>query len=275
MTAPAFGSTTQFPSTSDPAPDCAVLLLPALATPAYAYKHVVKTLNHANIHVAVMHYGPHGVVTDAQDASRPSTGFNHLAQNAIPRAMHELTLCCAGKPIWVLGHSLGAQIAVLAVKLGIIDPAGLYFVAGGTPYYRCFPGLSKITVLAGTALTCAVSAALGHWPGQALRIGANESADLVRDWAMLAWTGSYDRLPGHRTKLPDPSALSTYDKPLVATVFADDDFAPRPAVEALCHHLPQARLSVLELDTGGHMGWLKDPGAALADITQRHRAPRT
>jgi predicted alpha/beta hydrolase len=265
---PAFGTTTQFPASAGTAPDAAVLLLPALATPLYAYRRVVNVLTDAGIDVAFMHYGIQPAV-EAHRADRSLRGFGYLADVAIPRALRELSGADAQRPVWIVGHSLGAQVGVLAVKNGSADPDGLYFVAGGTPHHRAFPILFKPTVFAGTALPCAVSLAVGHWPGRALGIGADESADLVRDWATLAWTGSFDRL---RKTLPPAKSLQPsigYEKPIIAGVFADDNLAPRRAVEALCQYLPGTRPSIFELDQGGHMGWLRHPDPALTRLTQR------
>lgn len=272
MRTPPFGTITHFPASTRTPSKAAVLVMPAIFTPTRAYRSVVEVLNNAGIHAAVMHYGTQPP-THADQRDRRSTGFNYLADIALPRAIRELGAANIN-PVWVLGHSLGAQIAVHAIKRHTIAPDGLYFVAAGTPYYRCFTGFSKLVALTGTGMPYVVSLLVGHWPGRALGIGTDESSILVKDWATLAWTGNYDRLTGDGHTVSSPKNSDTYDKPLIASIFSDDSFAPRPAAEALCQHLPGARRSIVDLGNGGHMGWLKQPDTALSELVQQIGSPQ-
>ncbi|GAA1482910.1 hypothetical protein GCM10009624_33500 [Gordonia sinesedis] len=103
--------------------------------------------------------------------------------------------------VLVLGHSLGAQLAVLAAA----DPAtpsaqrpdAIVAVGASVPYHRHYPA-NGLDVAGLAAQVMATTEAEGYWPAPGF--GAPAPYTLMRDWASMVRTGS---LPGEaRLDLP-------------------------------------------------------------------------
>jgi predicted alpha/beta hydrolase len=98
-------------------------------------------------------------------------------------------------PLFLVGHSLGGQLATLACAevASLLD--GLVLIAAGTAHWRAWPrayrSLAAITVhaIAGTAML------LPWYPGEFLAFGGNQARRLMRNWSFNARTGRY-RLEG-------------------------------------------------------------------------------
>ena len=162
--------------------------------------------------------------------------------------------------IVVVGHSIGGQILGLAGNAGRIRRAVLVAAQAGT--WRHWPGWRRLGLAALWFFAIPILTwTAGKLPMRWFGLGENVPPRVARDWA--AWGRSRDYLFDARHGL-DLSGYTRLAIPLRAHSFADDPYAPLPAVEALLRHHPTARIEHQHHQTGaphgrrvGHFGFFR------------------
>ena len=170
--------------------------------------------------------------------------------------------------VYVGGHSLGAQLAALALAR---DPtlAGLVIVASGSPYWRSFPLWQQPILLGVFAWFRFLGAVCGYFPGRRTGFAGNEAKSVIVDWSRSGLRGAY------RHAWPDgdlDAAMAALTQPVLAIHLRDDRYAPPSSFAALLARLPgthQQRFDLVPRDfasgLASHFSWLKD----TAPIAQR------
>lgn len=240
----------------DAAGDGPVLVTwPALGVPAARYRRFAEAMRASGFTVVTGDYRGQG---DSRLAiTRASRfGYPHLAGEDMRGVVEEVRRRARGRPVFLVCHSLGGQLAAAleAGHPGSFD--GLVLAAAGTPHWRTYPGWTRLipilapNVLAGVARVRGVLHPGRHGLGR-------QSATLVADWARMARTGSW-AAGGH--------ALPSREFPLLAVSFDGDSLAPPGAVDALYRLFPAATVTRRHLrQPPGHAAWLREP-QPLADI---------
>ena len=228
-----------------------VVILPAMGTPAWFYDEFMNTLADLGYRVLVMDWRGNG-------ASHPAPrrgdryGYAELAGD-----LRALLTEIGSDDVTVIGHSLGGQIATIAVATGETRISRIVLVAVGLPFFRDYPGRNGLILLPYTQAIGLTSRILGVWPGWTF--GGRQSAGLMTDWAHTARTGELPPISGHR---PDLARVTT---PLLAVSVANDSFTPHATVRRLLDRMPHAPVTELMYTdklAGGpvdHMRWAKVP----------------
>jgi predicted alpha/beta hydrolase len=178
-----------------------VLLLPAMGVPAGYYDPFAARLVEVGLDVLVADLRGTGVSTPRPGrASR--YGYAELAGDvgAVLAGAPEL----AGRPVLLLGHSLGGHAAAahLALTTGATgglgggpSVRGLVLVASGVPNHRLYEGRRALSVRAAGWLIPAAAAVVGYWP-KVLGFGGSQARGVMRDWGRLARSGRLPELAG-------------------------------------------------------------------------------
>ncbi len=169
-----------------------------------------------------------------------------------------------GGPRIAIGHSFGGQALGLADEAYDVD--GAVFVAAQLGFYGHWPARERARLgLMWYGLVPALTSTVGYLPAWG-GLGEELPADVAREWAKWCRSPGYylDHVPGSRAR------LASFDRPLLALSFDDDDFAPRRAVDALLDTLTRARVdhrhirpSEVGLRTIGHFGFFRVRAAGL------------
>ncbi|MFF2084002.1 alpha/beta fold hydrolase [Nocardia sp. NPDC058176] len=179
------------------------------------------------------------------------------------------------RPVLVLGHSLGAQ---LAAGQAINHPGadGLVTIGGCLPHHRHFAAYG-VHVAAMAALVPALTSAFGYLPPPAF--GAPGARTLMREWARMVLTG--------RTPFP---SKRTIDIPALVIALERDSLAPEPGVDEFARRLFEPDVATRwnyrtdEVPAGGsngHVNWVRTPQPVVDRIVswwksaapQRNTAP--
>lgn len=234
--------------------------LPALGVTARHYARFAELLATAGIGLARHEWRGAG-----SSNLRARRGVDWRYRDLLADVAQGLTALRAQHPaarIWIGGHSLGAQLAALALAR---DPslAGLMIVAGGIPHWRRFPLWQGPLMLGLIAGFPALAAACGYFPGQRVGFAGREAKSLMRDWASTAWSGRY------RQVLDDgdlDAELAALAHPLLALQLRDDRYAPASSLAGLLAKLPRTRAQTQSLTPADfsscradHFSWMKDP----------------
>jgi predicted alpha/beta hydrolase len=167
-----------------------------------------------------------------------------------------------GRPLVLLGHSLGGMVSALYAGLAPERVDGLVLLTTSHVHYRHWPAPIGWLVRCNFAAFAAVARLVGYFPGQRLGWGSPIARQVVIDWARWGTTGRY-----HSPSAGDTdSLLARVAMPVLSISFSDDrKFGPRRAVDGFCERLEAADLERWHLDPNdvgrqrvGHFGHLRD-----------------
>jgi predicted alpha/beta hydrolase len=248
----------------DGAPAPLAVIWPAMGVPARYYRPFAAALRERGLAVVVVDLRGTGASTPAP--SRGSRyGYAELVDD-VGAVLAHLRAGAPDRPVYLVGHSLGGQAALLHAALtDESDVDGLALVAVGLPYWRVYPRRVRVGVLGFTQAIAGVTALLRVWPGWSF--GGVQARGVIRDWAFSARHGRYPRLRGEDTQ----AALGRLALPVLAISVDDDQFTPSPTVDHLCAMLGSAhleRVHVTAAEAGArldHFLWVR----ACAPIAAR------
>jgi predicted alpha/beta hydrolase len=240
------------------------LILPAMGVPARYYRHFAAELHAAGFAVVALDLRGNGASTP-----RPSRatryGYSDLVDDvaAVCDALIERR---AGRPLLLVGHSLGGQIGLLHAANDPAGIAGVVLVAAAIPYWRAYPGRRRYGLLGMTQYIAATSAVLGVWPGWGF--GGRQAGRVMTDWARTARTGTYGNLSGA------DEALAKLSVPVLAISFEGDNLVPAPVVDnyiGLVRAAPVERAHITAADLGApgdHFTWTRMSSPVVNRITR-------
>lgn len=239
----------------------AILWLPAMGVPARKYMRLAESLAQRGIATALHEW--RGVGTSDARASR-SHDWGYAALLGDVEASRAAARHAAPAVAWRIGgHSLGAQLAALALALAPGRYAGLVVVGAGLPWWRAFPPWQRPLLLGVLGWFSLLTTLLGYFPGDRVGFAGREARGVIRDWVRSALAGRY-RIDGMRFDFD--AALASLDTAVVAVHFSQDRYVPSSSLEALTAKLPRSRIERIELvparfarGRADHFAWMRDP----------------
>lgn len=205
--------------------------------------------------------------------SNADFGYREIVEEQIPSLLAQLSEECPGRPLYVVGHSLGGQLAVLATAQLHTPLAGLVLVAAGTAHFRRWPPRLRWRMRAAIAVISAASKCLPWYPGSWLGFGGDQPRRLMRDWCFNAHTGQYALHGSRRDPTELCAALSQVLLPVLSVEVAGDLAAPPAAIAELLALLPAANVRRVQIagvrDASPwrrHFAWAREPEPVVATI---------
>ncbi len=256
-------------------PAAVLLFVPAMGVEASYYGPFIEALSQRGVLVAMCDLRGHGT-SSLRPRRSVDFGYREIVELDIPAALSVVRDNAPGLPLYVGGHSLGGQLAVLHVAAAKPDVAGMVLVACAIPYYRNWRGRSRAFVRLATLVFPVAGFILGYVPGDRLGFGGTEARSLMRDWSRNAMTARYELIG---SAVDYESALGKLEIELLTVNIDGDDMAPPNAVDFMFEKAPQARgvrveAKLSENKSGAHVRWARDPASvvrAVADWIARHR----
>lgn len=232
-------------SEASPRPAPAVLILPAMGTPARYYRAFARQLHAEGLTALTVDMRGQGESTPrVTDADAVDHGYRTIVEQDIVAVIEAIRAELGPEPpLYLLGHSMGGQLGLVHAALGIgpgVD--GVALVASGSVWFRAYGPLRGPLLLVGELFIAATSTLLGRWPGTKLGFGGNQSKGVMRDWARQGRTGRYSS-PGSPHDYE--AALRNLDLPVLVVRVEGDTWAPAPAVDHLVGKVPAARVTRL------------------------------
>jgi predicted alpha/beta hydrolase len=237
-----------------------LVVLPAMGTAARFYRPFAEQLVAVNYSVLLAELPGTGA-----SLPRPSWaadyGYRDLIDDYLPKLVEHARKVADECPVLVIGHSLGAQVATLAVAQSRVDIDALVTVAGGHIHFRNWEGMGAIKILLGAGLFSSLSYLFGYMPGQYVGFGGPQARTLIREWAHAILSGSFARVA------PDMDYSGSL--PALCIGYKDDSFAPEKAVTALAGILG-SETTTLSADWPGnpHSSWARYPVSTAQLIDQ-------
>lgn len=252
---------------SDDVTQARLVFLSALGTPARVYLGFAMALARTGTECWLPDW--RGIDSSSWRAHRTCDfGYRELLEQdivALLAAMPQDDL-----PLWIGGHSLGGQLALLTCATRSL--AGTVLIASGSVHRNAYPFRYRLGISALTALSTAAAATLGYFPGRRIGFGGREARGVMRDWASVAHSGAYRP---HGSGIDYEAALARMSQPVLALNFKADRWSPWSAAQTLLVKAPQAkaqselwdrdRCSGLTLD---HYSWTRHPSLVAPRIAE-------
>ncbi|HLT09332.1 MAG TPA: alpha/beta fold hydrolase [Micromonosporaceae bacterium] len=254
-------------------PDAPVVVIwPAMGTPARFYRHLVAGLREHGLAVIAVDLRGTGASTPPP-SRRSRYGYAELTAD-VGAVLDALKSRVDGRPVYLLGHSLGGQACLLHLaSTGDTSVAGVILVAVGLPWYRSYGGRA-VPTLAMTQSVVATAALLRVWPGWGF--GGRQAHGVIRDWGYTARHGRFPRLDG----VDVDAALASIRTPILAISVAADQYTPPATTDHLCSKMPAApieRVHLTAAEAGApldHFTWARQPDAVVARVVEFVRKAR-
>lgn len=167
------------------APSPHVLVSPAMAVPSGFYGRLVEAFADAGWTAEAL--GRRGFEPDGARAGRGVDWSYADEIDDLAAAVRRARAATPERPVVVLGHSLGAQLAIgLQHRPGDDAADGLVLVGASVPHHRHYPW-GGLPMLAYASAVPVLTRVAGHLPRPAF--GGPGAATLMREWAAFVRTG--------------------------------------------------------------------------------------
>lgn len=173
-------------------------------------------------------------------------------------------------PLYLIGHSLGGQLAALYIAKYKTQVDGLILIASCSVYYKAYEGMAAYKTLFFTQLFSVVSSVVGYFPGKKIGFGDLEAKGVMKDWSQQARSGNYILA---NDDFDFETAMSNTKTKILAISFEHDDLAPQSAIKVLYGKFKQAQTKHVHLDKDeqsnkkfNHFNWVKNPRLSVQTI---------
>lgn len=241
-----------------------VLVLPAMGTRASFYQPFADALATAGCTAVTADLRGQGE-SDRRAARGDRFGYPDIVERDLPAIEAALRARYPTRQLIVCAHSLGGQLATLAVGRGLMSPDALVLIAAGTAHWRHWPPEQRTKAFLATRSIGLAARALAWYPGRRLGFGGDQPRSLMADWRYNASTGGYRSMEGRRSLEPTGKSRSV---PVLSLEILGDLIAPPGAAAALCSRFAAETVRRRKLaPTAGtdrwqrHFAWVRQPVA--------------
>ncbi|MBH0778224.1 alpha/beta hydrolase family protein [Nocardia bovistercoris] len=256
--------THRHPVTPD-APRPVVVVMPGLGVPGAYYLVFARYLAERGFDVAVGEMRGNGDSTPKPSATS-AYGYHELVSVDLPAIFQVVRDRFPASTPYLLGHSMGGQLAVLYASRVRGRLGGLLLIASGTPYHRGFRGVFGPGMLVGTTAAALTANLAGFWPGDRITVGGfgRQSKVLVSDWARLARTGRFVPVGAD---IDYEERITRLKLPVLSITIAGDELTPPGSAEHLLSKMPLSEVTTWhQPEPLGHNGWITDPNSTVDRI---------
>ncbi|MFG1790173.1 alpha/beta fold hydrolase [Nocardia sp. NPDC049149] len=241
-----------------------LVIVPGLGVPAEYYSTFGAGLAKRGFDVAIGELRGNGASTP-KPSSASTFGYHELVSVDFPAIFQVVRDRFPASTPYLVGHSMGGQLAVMYAARIRGRLGGLVFIASGTPYHRGYPGLSGPGILMGTAAISLTANLAGFWPGDKISGGfGRQSKVLIADWARLARTGRFVPVGAD---IDYEERIARLKLPVLSITMTGDDLTPPGSAEHLLEKLPQAEVTQWhQPEPLGHNGWIQQSGSTIDQI---------
>ena len=246
-----------------------------MGVPARKYIPLAESLNEQGMISALFEL--RGIDSSSVRASKENNfGYHEILNIDLPEAISFIKAQYPENPVYLLGHSLGGQLAMLYMSINPQQITGLIGVATGTPLYRGWRFPYNLGIWFMSKALPLIAKIVGHFPGRKFGFGGREGKQLVKDWAHSVVTGNYlaagfydqDNKPFHFE-----SKIQALAKQALLITIDKDTLAPQASIKNLGDKLARSDVTYHHLegddfnfDSLGHFNWMKEPAPIVKKI---------
>lgn len=247
---------------------CWLYWCPAMGVSARQYRLFADAMAQRGIGIATHEWRGAGS-SDRRASRRSDWGYRELLAD-IDAGVAGLRASQRVDRLAIGGHSLGAQLAALALARDPELADAFVLVGSGLPWWRAFPWWQRPILFAVFAWFRALSAICGWFPGRRVGFAGDEARGVIRDWSRSGISGRY-RAQGLDTDFD--AALRQLEKPGWSAHLHDDRFAPMSSTAALQARMPKVSWQLMRYVAdqfparqATHFSWMKEAGPIADDL---------
>ncbi|MBW2507046.1 MAG: alpha/beta fold hydrolase [Deltaproteobacteria bacterium] len=245
-------------------PRSALLFVCAMGVDSSYYAPFARAMAERGILIAMCDLRGHGT-SSVRPRRGVDFGYREIVESDLPAAVEVARQRAHGLPLYLGGHSLGGQLAMLHVAAAQPPIEGMALVACAVPYVRNWSGRSRAFIRFAAFTFPIAGALLGYVPGDRLGFGGTEARTLMRDWAHNAMTARYELIG---STVDYEAALARIEMDFVTVSIEGDEMGPANAVDFTFDKVPRARgvrleARLSERKPGAHMRWARDPAGVV------------
>lgn len=245
-------------------PRGAVLVAPALGIRASYYRKLCAGLNQLGFVTTAVDLPGHGE-SPARANRRTDWGYASVIEH-YSSALRAFHTAAPGLPKFVVGHSIGGQVALMTAGTDVPGLSGVVVVASGCPYWRTWDGTDAYRVRAAAWAFGSMTRALGVFPGDKVGFGGREPKTLIVQWAHAAQTGHYSL-----GDFDGDALLARPGPPTLGIRVEGDTLAPERSVKLTLDRLTDRDVSFERWSTaphgGNHNRWPSEPGHVATRVS--------
>lgn len=253
------------------APRAVLVVAAAMGVPRRYYAKFAADLAARGIAALTFDYRGIGDAAAALEDPRNTT-FQDWGRLDLHAVLGHALARFGGLPVFLLGHSAGAQIVGLTPHAGQL--AGLVFVAGPRPHVSQDRGTYRVFSTLWWYALVPLGSLLAWFPARRLGFSSVDvPSGVTREWGRWARARRYLFTPKFGI---DTSRYAQLRLPILAYSFSDDLYTPPASAEALLSEYPNAsvtRRAVRPAEVGaraiGHLGFFRE---ALREALWREAA---
>ncbi|MBT3223041.1 MAG: alpha/beta fold hydrolase [Proteobacteria bacterium] len=252
----------------DVQPQATIVICPAIFVREGFYFHFAKYV--AQHGYRAITFANRGMgVSLAAETNLWKHQLRHWGELDLPAVIEFARSTAPEKPLYLVGHSMGGQLAALSPAS--LDVDAIVTVAATHAWWGHWPRPYRWGILAWYSFIPLVGRVLPKFPASRLGLGPNVSSSVVRDWAR--WGRNRNYFMGPFGIQPQ---MANYRGRVLAWSFTDDErLGLHAAVEALHRHYFRASVTHLHVDPAefglshlGHFGYFRPHlGPALWEQT--------
>lgn len=244
-----------------------VLFLPAMGVSIDYYKSLARNWSGRGYAIALIE--SRGMRhSSVKDVKHENFGYKEILNIDLATLIPELSKLHNSLPIWLSGHSLGGQLALLHATQKHSVIAGIILIATGSNYYGTMPTrVQKLKRKLGFYFTRVITRLFGYFPGHKLGFGGRQPRNLIKDWTFEGLNGKYQLCDEYYDY---NQSLRQLDLPILMISLSGDQLVPKSSADFLAKKLERATITQVELQASdyglqrfNHFKWTKHPGPVL------------
>jgi len=251
--------------------DIIIICLPAMGVTASYYKNIAKILCNEGFNVITADQRGNGK-SSIRASKKINFGYNEIITIDIPELIKKVKEQHPEKEIYILGHSLGGQLAVLAMSINERLANGIILIASCSGFYKGWNFPSNIINYSASRLIYLITKSVGYFPGDKLGFAGREGKNIIFDWAQQIKTGNYVLC---NSQLDYETMIEKISVPILAISFENDSLAPRRSVENFYKKMKNCSVEHkhctsenVNIKNVGHFNWIKKPDAIVEMIKE-------
>lgn len=255
-----------------------VLIFPAMGVRASFYESLALSFNEADIAAATVDLRGLGN-SSLRPEKKDDFGYKDMIEQDYQSIINSLKKYYPNKKIYLLGHSLGGQLACLYTAKYKPQIEGIILIASCSIYYKNWTGLQRYKILFVFRFFSLLGKIFGYVPGKKVGFGGNEAKGVIQDWAHQGRSSKYEP---HGDAFDYELGLKKLLHPILAISFEKDSLTTKAAVEHLLAKFNQRTPKTHHYITKdhpleqnyNHFNWVKKPENIVGLVANWMRGTR-